>query len=298
MDGDSDDVLQQATLAALDGLLDAFVLKPQGDDTFEMVNEPSRFGRVFGGQLIAQGLLAAAATVEGKPPHSLHAYFVAGGASDTPLVASVERVRDGRSIAARRVSITQDGQPLLALIASFHASPVEPQLADPPPAVAAPDELPTLQDWVRQSAPEIRPGAESNWIVNPPPVQVRMGEALRFLGGEAASGTRSHWMRVPRAVGDDPLLHTALMAYASDFFLLDMAFRAHPSGLPASSFTSTSLDHALWFHRPVRFDEWLLHTQEAVAISGDRGLVRGAVHDAQGRLVATAMQEVLVRVRQ
>ena len=195
---------------------------------FEMINEPSRFGRVFGGQLIAQGLLAAAATVEGKPPHSLHAYFVAGGASDIPLVASVERVRDGRSMAARRVSITQDGQPLLALIASFHASPVEPQSADPPPAVAAPDELPSLQDWVRRSAPEIRPGAESNWIVNPPPVQVRMGEALRFLGGQAAPGTRSHWMRVPRAVGDDPLLHTALLAYASDFFLLDMAFRGPP----------------------------------------------------------------------
>jgi acyl-CoA thioesterase-2 len=298
MAGDSDEVLQQATLAALDGLLDAFVLKPQGDDTFEMVNEPSRFGRVFGGQLIAQGLLAAAATVDGKPPHSVHAYFVAGGASDIPLLASVERVRDGRSMAARRVSITQDGQPLLALLASFHASPVEPQAADPPPAVPGPEELPSLQDWVRQSPPSIRPGAEGNWIVNPPPVQVRMGEALRFLGGEAASGTRSHWMRVPRAVGDDALLHTALLAYASDFFLLDMAFRGHPSGLPASSFTSTSLDHALWFHRPVRFDEWLLHTQETLAISGDRGLVRGSLHDVHGQLVATAMQEVLVRVRQ
>jgi acyl-CoA thioesterase-2 len=289
--------LQQATLAALDGLLEAFVLKPQGDDCFEMVNEPSRFGRVFGGQLIAQGLLAAAATVEGKPPHSVHAYFVEGGASDVPLNVMVERVRDGRSMASRRVSVTQEGRPLLTLIASFHASPIDPQFADPPPAVPGPDELPSLQDWVRRSPPEIRPGAEGNWIVNPPPVQIRMGEALRFLGGAAAGGTRSHWMRLPRAVGDDPLVHAALLAYASDFFLLDMGFRGHPSGLPASAFTSTSLDHALWFHRPVRFDEWLLHTQELLAVSGDRALVRGALHDSQGRLVATAMQEVLVRVR-
>jgi acyl-CoA thioesterase-2 len=297
MSDDAEATLQQATLAALDGLLEAFVLKPGGDDRFEIVNEPSRFGRVFGGQLVAQGLLAAAATVEGKPPHSLHAYFVEGGSSDIPLVAEVTRVRDGRSMAAREVSITQDGRPLLTLIASFHASPIEPQFAEPPPDVPAPDSLPTLQDWVRRSPPDIRPGAEGNWIVNPPPVQIRMGEALRFLGGAAAGGTRSHWMRVPRDVGDDPLLHTALLAYASDFFLLDMAFRGHPTGLPASAFTSTSLDHALWFHRPVRFDEWLLHTQEVVAISGDRGLARGALHDAQGQLVATAMQEVLVRVR-
>ncbi len=298
MTEEGDAELQAATLVALDGLLEAFVLKPRGDDCFEMVNEPSRFGRVFGGQLIAQGLLAAAATVDGKPPHSLHAYFVEGGASDIPLVATVERVRDGRSMAARRVSITQDGRPLLTLIASFHASPIDPQFAAPPPDVPGPQELPTLQDWVRRSPPEIRPGAEGNWIVNPPPVQIRMDEALRFLGGAAASGTRSHWMRVPRDVGDDPLLQTALLAYSSDFFLVDMAFRGHPSGLPASAFTSTSLDHALWFHRPVRFDGWLLHTQETIAISGDRGLVRGALHDEQGRLVATAMQEVLVRVRQ
>ncbi len=297
MTSESDATLRQATLAALDGVLEAFALKPTSADTFEMVNEPSRFGRVFGGQLIAQGLLAAAATVDGKPPHSVHAYFVEGGASDKPLIATVERVRDGRSMASRRVSITQDGRSLLMLIGSFHASPVEPQLADPPPRIPDPEALPTLQDWVRRSPPEIRPGAEGNWIVNPPPLQIHMPEALRFLGGAAATGTRSHWMRLPRGIGDDPLLHTALLAYASDFFLLDMAFRGHPSGLPASAFTSTSLDHALWFHRPARLDEWLLHTQETVAISGDRGLVRGALHDAQGRLVASVMQEVLVRVR-
>jgi acyl-CoA thioesterase-2 len=291
-------VLEQATLASLDGLLDALILKEIGSDRFAVTVEPDRFGRLFGGQLIAQALLAAAATVEAKPPHSLHAYFVEGGMPGVPLELAVERVRDGRSMAARRVSVTQEGRDLLVLLASFHASPVSPQLADPPPVVPAPDQLPLLQKWVHESPPDVRPTAERGWVQQPPPVEMRLGEALRFLGGEPAVGTRSHWMRVPREVGDDPLLHTALLAYASDYFLLDMAFRAHPLGLPASSYTSTSLDHALWFHRPVRFDEWVLHTQETIAISGDRGLVRGAMHDAEGRLVATAMQEVLIRVRQ
>jgi acyl-CoA thioesterase-2 len=297
MGSDGDATLQQATLASLDGLLAALVLEPLGEDRFGVGVEPDRFGRLFGGQLIAQALLAAAATVEGKPPHSLHAYFVEGGAPGVPLELSVERIRDGRSIASRRVSVTQEGRDLLVLIASFHASPVSPQRGDPPPSVPAPEELPLLQDWVHQSPPDVRPTALRGWVKQPPPVQMRIGEALRFLGGSAAEGTRSHWMRLPRGVGDDPLLHTVLLAYASDYFLLDMAFRAHPLGLPASAFTSTSLDHALWFHRPVRFDEWVLHTQETVAISGDRGLVRGAMHDGQGRLVATAMQEVLIRVR-
>ena len=292
-----DPALEAAALTALDGLLEALVLRQIGDDRFAVSVEPDRFGRLFGGQLMAQALLAAAATVESKPPHSLHAYFVEGGLPGVPLELAVERVRDGRSMASRRVSVTQEGRDLLVLLASFHAGPDEPQSADPPPVVASPDDMPLLQTWVRESPPDIRETAESGWVRQPPPVEMRLAEPLRFLGGPAAGGTRSHWMRVPRAVGDDPLLHTALLTYASDYFLLDMAFRAHPSGLPAAAFTSTSLDHALWFHRPVRFDEWVLHTQEAVAISGDRGLVRGSLHDAQGRPVATAMQEVLIRLR-
>ena len=294
---DGDASLEGAALGALDSLLDALVLTEIGQDRFAAGVEPDRFGRLFGGQLISQGLLAAAATVKGKPPHSLHAYFVAGGQPGVPLELAVDRVRDGRSMAARRVSVTQEGRELLVLLASFHSSPDSPQLADPPPQVPSPDQLPSLQKWVHESPPEVRPVAERGWVRQPPPLEMRIGEALRFLGGDAAGGTRSHWMRLPRVVGDDPLLHTALLAYASDYFLLDMAFRAHPLGLPASSFTSTSLDHALWFHRPVRFDEWVLHTQETVAISGDRGLVRGALHDAEGQLVATAMQEVLIRQR-
>ena len=133
------------------------------------------------------------------------------------------------------------------------------------------------------------------WVDQPPPLELRIGEAPTFLGGAPTDGTRSHWMRVPRDVGDDPLLHTALLAYASDYLLLDMAFRSYPERDAATRFTGSSLDHTLWFHRPVRFDRWHLHSQQTLAVVGHRGLVQGAIHDADGHLVASAVQEVLVR---
>ena len=151
-----------------------------------------------------------------------------------------------------------------------------------------------LQDWLRDLPPELA-GHAASWVEHPPPLDLRIGEAPNFLGGPSAEGTRSHWMRLPRDVGDDPRLHTALLAYASDYLLLDMAFRSYPEPIAPGAFTAFSLDHAIWFHRPVRFDAWHLHTQETLAISGHRSLVRGAIHDADGQLVANVMQEVLVR---
>jgi acyl-CoA thioesterase-2 len=292
----SDDSLEQAILVALDGLLRALELESRGDDTFRVVSEPGRFDRVFGGQTIAQALLAASATVTGtgKDPHSLHAYFVEAGTPEEPLDLMVDRVRDGRSMSTRRVTVTQGERPLLIAIASFHANPASPELADPPPSVPMPDQLPSLQDWVRDLPPDVRRHART-WVDQPPPLDLRIGEPPTFLGGSSASGARSHWMRLPREIGDDPLLHTALLAYASDYLLLDMAFRSYPEPAPNTAFTGFSLDHALWFHHPVRFDRWHLHTQETLAITGHRGLVRGAIHDIDGHLVASVMQEVLVR---
>jgi acyl-CoA thioesterase II len=290
----ADETLEQAILVALDGLLRALELEPLGDDHFRVVSEPDRFGRVFGGQTVAQALLAASATVPGKAPHSLHAYFVEAGTAEQPLDVEVDRVRDGRSMSTRRVTVEQGERPLLIVMASFHENPTHPEIGDPPPSVPTPDQLPRLQDWVHDAPPALRPHGLT-WVEKPPPLDLRIGEAPTFLGGPAAEGTRSHWMRVPRDVGDDPLLHAALLAYASDYLLLDMATRSQPGGLSPTKYVAFSLDHALWFHRPVRLDRWHLHTQETVAISGHRGLVRGAIHDEDGHLVASAMQEVLVR---
>jgi acyl-CoA thioesterase-2 len=292
--GGRDESLERAILASLDGLLRALQLESRSGDRFRVHGEPERFDRVFGGQTVAQALLAASATVTGKDPHSLHAYFVEAGTPAQPLDLAVDRVRDGRSMSTRRVSVMQGERPLLIVIASFHTNPTSPELADPPPPAPRPDQLPLLQDWVHDLPPELRLHGRS-WIEQPPPLELRIGEAPTFLGGPSAAGTRAHWMRLPRDVGDDPLLHTALLAYASDYLLLDMAFRSHPERVTPTTFTGFSLDHALWLHRPVRFDRWHLHTQETLALSGHRGLVRGAIHDADGHLVASVMQEVLVR---
>jgi acyl-CoA thioesterase II len=286
--------LDQAILASLDGLLGALELTPLRDDHFRAEPEPDRFLRVFGGTTIAQALLAAGTTVDGTPPHSLHAYFVQAGRANEPLDVGVEHVRDGRSMATRRATVTQGARTLLTAMSSFHDGPLEPEVADPPPAVPAPNELPRLQDWLRDLPPELA-GHGASWVDHPPPLDLRIGEAPTFLGGPSGDTNRSHWMRLPRDVGDDRLLHTVLLAYATDYLLLDMAFRSYPGGISSREFAAVSIDHAIWFHRPVRFDAWHLHTQRTVTLTGHRGLVHGAVHDADGHLVATVMQEVLLR---
>jgi acyl-CoA thioesterase-2 len=293
---DDGQVLTEAIEVALDGLLDALELDAIGQDRFRAVSEPARFDQVFGGQLLAQSLMAAGATVDGQHPHSVHAYFVAAGVPGDPLELAVARVREGRSISTRAVTVTQHDRTLLTALLSFHANPVVPDVGVGSPASVRPEALPRLQDWARRVTPERRDRART-WIERPPPLDLRIGEAPTFLGGEPSTSSRVHWMRVPRRVGDDSLLHAALLAYASDYFLLDMAFRAHPETYSSTKFTGVSLDHAIWIHRPVSFDAWHAHAQETLALVGHRSLVRGSIRDADGCLVASAMQEVLVRPR-
>jgi acyl-CoA thioesterase-2 len=286
--------LDQRILTSLDGLLGALELAPDGTDRFRASAEPDRFTRIFGGQTLAQALLAAGATVDDKPPQSLHAYFVQAGEAERGVEVAVERVRDGRSMATRRSTVTQGERTLLVALASFHDNPDEPELPEPVPEAPRPLELPTLQDWLQDLPPELA-GHSRAWVEHPPPLELRIGEPPTFLGGPTTHRVRAHWMRVPRDVGDDPLLHAVLLAYASDYLLLDMAFRSYPVEPPRDGFTALSVDHALWYHRPVRFDRWHLYTQETVALAGHRALVRGSVHDEAGRRVATVMQEELVR---
>jgi len=291
---EADPRLEAAINAALDGLLRALELDPLGGDRFRALHEPARFAdRVFGGQVVAQALLAASHTTAEKSPHSLHAYFVETGNTSEPIELAVERVRDGRSISTRRVTAVQGQRTLLMMMASFHSGPTTPEFAAPVPAAPSPDELPLLQDWVHALPPEAR-APVINWVEQPPPFEMRIGEAPSFMGGPRARTPRAHWLRLPRSVGEDPLLHTALLAYGSDYLLMDMVLRAYPEALGAP-FAGFSVDHALWFHRPVRIDRWHLYTQEAQAIAGHRGLARGFVHDAEGHLVASAMQENLLR---
>jgi len=289
-----DAALGQALLESLDGLLAALALEPLGHDRYRMVGEPGRFDRVFGGQLLAQALVAAGATVPGKAPHSMHAYFVATGSPGEALEVVVDRVRDGRSFATRRVSVLQGDRELLTATASFHDNPPGAELGSLPPEGPPPTELPLLQTWAAAAPTEFLPGT-MRWVEMPPPLEMRLAEPPTFFGGPVGEGNRSHWLRLPRDVGEDPVLNAALLAYASDYFLLDMAFRSHPDGPAPGSLGGVSLDHSIWFHRPVRFGGWHVYTQESLALSGHRGLVKGTIHEADGHLVATVVQETLVR---
>ncbi|MGW4370058.1 acyl-CoA thioesterase [Nocardia takedensis] len=284
-----------AILDALDGLLEVLTLEPVAAGVFRARNEPDRFGRVFGGQLIAQAVVASSATVPDRRPHSLHLCFARAGDHRADLDVEVESVRDGRSMATRRVTLAQTGHPLVTALTSFGPDSMSPVTAAAPPAIHDPETLPTLQDWARAAPTEV--GAQAQrWVLRPPPIEIRIGEAPFSLGGAPAHGPRSHWMRLPRPVGDDPVLHIALLAYASDFLLLDAALRGYPREVSLTSLVGASLDHAMWIHRPVRFDRWHAYTQELVAVSGERALIRGAIQDDAGNLVASTTQEGLVRV--
>jgi acyl-CoA thioesterase-2 len=288
-----DQDLTASVLASLDDLLERLRLEVIADDRFFVPSAATElFDHVYGGELLAQALVAASATVAAKEVHSLHAAFVNAGRPGRPVEIVVSRVRDGRSMTARNVTVLQDGVPLLVAFASFHANSTAPDWYPPPPVVPAPDETPTLQHWAGQARE-----AGRHWIDRPPPVELRLPEPPSFLGGNGSSATRSHWMRLPRPVGDDPTLHAALLAYASDFFLMDMVFRVRAVEVGPSPAAGYSVDHAIWFHRASSFVGWHLHTQEAITLIGERGLARGSIHDQAGRLVATVMQEVLVRAR-
>jgi acyl-CoA thioesterase II len=277
--------------ASLQDLLHALDLRPRGDDrdTFEPTTSRTP-SRIFGGQLLAQAVVGAAATVEDKEIQSLHAAFTQAATPGAAVEVSVTRVRDGRSMATRQVVVLEDDAPLLIAIATFGSFRTEPDVTSSPTGAAPPADVPLLQEW----AVGVPGGA--HWIEQPPAVEFRLPEAPSFLTGATETSARAHWMRLPRRVGDPHALNAALLTYASDFFLMDMVFRLHPEELGPGRAGGLSLDHAIWFHRPVRFDDWHLYTQEAAALVGDRGLARGNIHDAEGRLVASVAQEVLLRL--
>jgi len=286
--------LEKSVLGALDTLEQALQLEPLGANRFQASNEADRFGRIFGGQLLAQALYAASTTVDQHTPHSLHAYFLQTGDSDRPVEIDVERVRDGRSMATRQVSVAQGDRTLLTALASFHSNAAGPALSPEQLDAPPPEAMPLLQHWVHHVPEAMRRNAQT-WIGAPPALEMRIAEPTTFLGGGQTSGPRSHWMRLPRSIPDTPALHTALLAYASDYLMLDMALRSHPHPADYTSVAAVSLDHAIWLHRPIHFHKWHLYTQETAAIAGHRAMVRGVIRDVDGHTVASTAQEVLVR---
>lgn len=276
---------------ALVGILD---VDPIELNFFRGIATPGGRGRSFGGQVIAQALMAAIRTVpEERPAHSLHGYFMRPGDATAPVLYQVERDRDGRSFSTRRVIAIQNGQPILNLAASFHV--IEEGLAhqDPMPDVPAPEDLPGEEELAAAHAGEL-PEGFLRWLRIPRPVEIRPVTPRPPFIREPMPG-QSFWFRVPGHIGDDPALHRAALAFASDFGLLGTAAHAHGKAFGDPDMQFASLDHALWFHGPIRADEWLLYTMHSPWSGGARGFNRGRIFTRDGRLAANVAQEGLIR---
>jgi acyl-CoA thioesterase-2 len=276
---------------ALDGLVALLDLERLELNLFRGVSPPERPTRVFGGQVAGQALVAAGRTVEtGRSVHSLHAYFVRPGDPRVPIVYEVERVRDGRSFTTRRVRAVQRGEVIFALSASFQLPQEGLEHTEPAPVgVPAPESLPDLGERLRESGGYLvgLPRPLDLRFVDPPP-----WSAVR---GPVTEAPMRVWMRADGTLPDDPLLHVCLLTYASDLTLLPSVLARHDVHM--GEVQMASLDHAMWFHSPFRADEWLLYECRSPSASGARALATGRFFTGSGRLVATTVQEGMVRLR-
>jgi acyl-CoA thioesterase-2 len=255
---------------------------------------------VYGGQVIGQALVAAARTVAGAAPHSLHAYFLRPGDMALPIVYEVDRIRDGRSFTARRVQAIQHGEPILSMIASFQKPEpgLEHQVAMPD--VPPPEQLESQHVQRRRYAEE---AAASGALHERAQAALTRELAIEFkavapwnpLRPDTRAPAQHFWMRASGTLPDDPLLHTAVLAYATDFNLLSTALLPHGQSWFTPGMIVASIDHALWFHREVRVDDWLLYAMDAPTAQGARGFSRGLIFDRGGRLVCSVTQENLMR---
>lgn len=282
--------------SALQELLEILDLEQLEVNLFRGRSPQVGWQRVFGGQVIGQALVAACRTVEGRPPHSLHAYFLLGGDPKVPIIYEVDRIRDGRSFTTRRVVAIQHGQAIFSLSASFHAD--EPWLSHQAamPNVAAPEDLPAEAD-LRERILPMMPDTVRRYYERERPIELRPVEFGRYLGKKYPEAKFNVWIRTTGKLPDDPVLHQCILAYASDVTLLDSALIPHGRTLFEKEIMAASLDHALWFHRPFRADDWLLYAQDTPNLQGSRGLGRGLIFARDGALVASVVQEGLLRER-
>lgn len=275
-------------------VLDVLDVEQIEEDTFTGSSLPQPGGRVFGGQVLAQSLLAAARTVrDDRLPHSVHGYFLRAGDVGRPITFVVERLRDGRSFSARRTHALQGGEPILAMTTSFQVEQPGIEHADGPPSTTPPPESvpsalellsgsdhPLTRFWTQTSAFDIR----------------HVEEPIYLRPASAATDRQMVWMRARGPVEGPEVLHRALLAYACDQVMLEPILRRHGQSWASRGLSIASLDHAMWWHRPVRVDEWLLYVQWAPSAQGGRGLSGARVYSADGTLVASIAQEGMVRL--
>ncbi|MFG2295449.1 acyl-CoA thioesterase II [Streptomyces sp. NPDC048603] len=286
---------------ALADLLDLLDLEQIEENIFRGTSRTSLVPRVFGGQVAAQAMVAAGRTVPAdRTPHSLHSYFLRAGDAGAPIVYSVDRIRDGRSFTTRRVVAVQHGQPIFHLSASFqtyeegldHQTEM-PAAPDPETLPTAAEDLPRYREIFRDAGTverllDSRDAVDLRYATTPPWGSV----------GEPLEPRSQVWFRTAgKLADDDPLLHVCLATYVSDMTLLDSVLLAHGrGGWAVGDVVGASLDHAMWFHRPFRADEWLLYDQESPTAHGGRGLGQARIWTRDGKLAVTVIQEGVVRV--
>jgi acyl-CoA thioesterase II len=248
--------------------------------------------QVFGGQVLGQALVAASRTVEGRLVHSLHAYFLRRGDLAVPIVFEVDRSRDGGSFTSRRVVAVQHGQPILTMSASFQVG--EPGLEHQAPMPDAPPPE-SLRDLAEVEAELVAkaPFKVPRYVRNQRPFEFRAVNPEDYVTREKRPATKRLWFRVVGSLPDDQALHRSLLAYVSDYHLLPTATLPH--GISFLELQVASIDHAIWFHRDVRVDDWLLYAIDSPSASGARGFSRGSIYSRDGRLVASVAQEGLMR---
>ena len=281
---------------ALDQLLSILDLEQLEVNLFRGLSPQVGWQRVFGGQVIGQALVAANRTVEGRYAHSLHAYFLRAGDPAVPIIYEVDRIRDGGSFSTRRVVAIQHGQAIFSMAASFHKE--EPGLHHQikMPDVPPPESLPSEADLKASFMDRLPPQVRAYWE-RERPIEIRPVDLSRYLEPGNHAPTQQVWIKATGGLGDDLALHQCVLAYASDFTLLDTALAAHGRFVFDPSLMLASLDHAIWFHRKSRPDDWLLYAQDSPSSGAGRAFCRGTLFTRDGELVASTAQEGLVRER-
>lgn len=284
-------------MSNLAGLLERLDLEPLDIDLFRGFSPHDGRPRIFGGLVAAQSLIAACRTVEGRSAHSLHGYFLREGDTSVPVIYHVDRIRDGRSFATRRVVAKQHGKAIFSMAISFQAPEegLEHQalMPDAPP----PETIPTNEERLRAYKERSDHPAIDFLLLLDRPIQRREVDHVDLLEPKARSGRQRTWFRADGRLGDDPVLHQAILAYASDYGLLEGSFNEHGHSFLTDELIIASLDHAIWFHQPFRADQWMLYVTESPRTSGGRGLNFGHIYSHDGALVASVVQEGLMRIR-
>ncbi|MQM24826.1 acyl-CoA thioesterase [Glycomyces albidus] len=279
---------------AVDSLLGVLDLERIDTGLFRGPRAEVGLQRVFGGQVAGQALVAAGRTVPAdRRVHSLHGYFVRPGDSTKPIIYQVENIRDGRSFSVRRTVALQGGQMIFFMSASFHTGEPGLEHTDPAPDdLPDPESIPPLSEQLKS-----HPDRLGMWARVPRPIDVRYigGSGFSASGERPALERQRVWMKADGVLPDDPLIHICVLTYASDLTLLDSVLSRHGAVWGPGGYLGTSLDHALWFHRPFRFDDWILYDSVSPTAADGRGLAQGRFFDASGVHIASATQEGLLR---